>query len=102
MTARAGDALSRVYLMRCRTSISSLRKQHFPALFFGRIGCRDLTLRRATRTGTVGRKPIYSARICMGHVPAEHREFGSRLLLAQALQSPTKTLFSGILKYSYG
>jgi len=66
MTARAGDALSRVYLMRCRTSISSLRKQHFPALFFGRIGCRDLTLRRATRTGTVGRKPIYSARICMG------------------------------------
>jgi len=54
MTARAGDALSRVYLMRCRTSISSLRKQHFPALFFGRIRCRDLTLPPGDADGNRG------------------------------------------------
>ena len=91
MTARAGDALSHVYFgpPQAAFSVAILR----------RTNGRDLaTAARANRVRRL--RLIYSGPNLHGpHEPAEHREFGSSRLLAQALRAPAKTIFSGIFKY---
>jgi hypothetical protein len=91
MTARAGDALSHVCFgpPQAAFSVAILR----------RTNGRDLAIRGTREPGPSAAPDLFRPEFAWPHEPAEHREFGSSRLLAQALPAPAKTLFSGSYKY---
>jgi hypothetical protein len=95
LVARLFDALSHIYFKPPQTAFSG------PVFWTNQVSRFDHP--PGDEDGNRGpQADLFRPDFAWAHVPAEHREFGSRRLLAQALPSPTKTLFSGILKYSYG